>query len=50
MGSLTLHKNDKPAAFLAGGIGITLFFSMVQPADHDQLPHKLHLFQIPWVQ
>jgi len=44
-GSFTLHKNPaKPAVFLAGGIGITPFFSMVRQADHDRLPHKLYLF------
>jgi ferredoxin-NADP reductase len=45
MGSFTLHKNAaKPAVFLAGGIGITPFFSMVRQADHDHAPHKLQLF------
>jgi ferredoxin-NADP reductase len=45
MGSFTLHKNSaKPAVFLAGGIGITPFFSMVRQADHDRLAHKLYLF------
>src|SRR5438876_11912968 len=45
MGSFTLHKNSaKPAVFLAGGIGITPFVSIVRQADHDRLPHKLHLF------
>jgi ferredoxin-NADP reductase len=44
-GSFTLHKNaSKPAVFLAGGIGITPFMSIVRQADHDRLPHKLHLF------
>jgi ferredoxin-NADP reductase len=44
-GSFTLHKNSaKPAVFLAGGIGITPFFSIVQQADHDRLRHKLYLF------
>ncbi len=32
--------------FLAGGIGITPFLSIVRQADHDRLPHKLHLFFI----
>ena len=33
-GSFTLHKNlAKPAVFLAGGIGITPFLSMVQQAN-----------------
>jgi len=45
MGSFTLHKNSaKLAVFLAGGIGITPFLSIVRQADHDRLPHKLHLF------
>jgi ferredoxin-NADP reductase len=44
-GSFTLHKNPaKPAVFLAGGIGITPFLSIVRQADHDRLPHKLYLF------
>jgi ferredoxin-NADP reductase len=45
MGSFTLHKNSaKAAVLLAGGIGITPFLSIVRQADHDRLPHKLHLF------
>jgi ferredoxin-NADP reductase len=45
MGSFTLHKNSaKPAVFLAGGIGITPFISVVRQADHERLPHKLYLF------
>src|SRR5579859_2526302 len=45
VGSFTLHKNSaKPAVFLAGGIGITPFSSIVRQADYDRLPHKLHLF------
>lgn len=44
-GSFTLHKNPtKPAMFLAGGIGITPFLSIVRQANHDRLPHKLYLF------
>lgn len=44
-GSFTLHKNaSKLAVFLAGGIGITPFLSVVRQADHDRLPHKLYLF------
>jgi ferredoxin-NADP reductase len=44
-GSFTLHKNRaKPAVFLAGGIGITPFLSIVRQADRDRLPHKLYLF------
>jgi ferredoxin-NADP reductase len=45
MGSFTLHKNAaRPAVLLAGGIGITPFFSIVRQADHDHAPHKLNLF------
>jgi ferredoxin-NADP reductase len=45
MGSLTLHKNSaRPAVFLAGGIGITPFLSILRQADHDRLPHPLYLF------
>jgi len=45
MGSFTLHKNSsKAAVFLAGGIGITPFLSIVRQADRDRLPHKLYLF------
>lgn len=45
MGSFTLHKNSaKPAVFLAGGIGITPFLSILRQADHDRLSHKLYLF------
>jgi ferredoxin-NADP reductase len=44
-GSFTLHKNPaRPAVFLAGGIGITPFLSIVRQADHDRLPHRLYLF------
>ena len=45
IGSFTLHKNSaKPAVFLAGGIGITPFSSILRQADHDHAPHKLYLF------
>ncbi len=44
-GSFTLHKNRaKPAVFLAGGIGIAPFLSIVRQANHDRLPHQLYLF------
>jgi ferredoxin-NADP reductase len=44
-GSFTLHRNSvKSAVFLAGGIGITPFLSIVRQANHDRLPHKLYLF------
>jgi ferredoxin-NADP reductase len=45
VGSFTLHRNlAKPAIFLAGGIGITPFLSMVQQADRDKLSQRLYLF------
>jgi ferredoxin-NADP reductase len=45
IGSFTLHKNSaRPAVFIAGGIGITPFSSIVRQADHDHAPHKLYLF------
>ena len=45
MGSFTLHNNAaKPAVFLAGGIGITPFSSIVRHAATARLPHRLYLF------
>jgi ferredoxin-NADP reductase len=45
LGSFTLHPDSARAAVLvAGGIGITPFFSIVKQASQDGLPHKLHLF------
>jgi ferredoxin-NADP reductase len=45
MGSFTLHNNaSKPAVFLAGGIGITPFSSIVRHAAKATLPHHLYLF------
>jgi ferredoxin-NADP reductase len=44
-GSFTLHKNPaKAAVFLAGGIGITPFFSIAQQAARTRLPHQIYLF------
>ncbi len=44
-GSFNLHKNSsKAAVFLAGGIGVTPFMSILGHADHEHLPHKLYLF------
>ena len=44
-GSFVLHrKSEKPAVFLAGGIGITPFRSIIRQAEHDQSSHHLHLF------
>jgi len=45
LGSFTLHKNSaKPGVFLAGGIGITPFLSILRQANHDRAPHKVILF------
>lgn len=45
MGSFTLHKNRvKAAVFLAGGIGITPFLSILRQAAEEKLPQRLHLF------
>lgn len=45
IGSFSLHENTKrPAVFLAGGIGITPFRSMVADAAERVLPHKISLF------
>ena len=43
-GSLTLHGDrTRPAVFIAGGIGITPFMSMLRQAHHDRLPRALVL-------
>ena len=43
-GSLTLHNNRaRPAVFIAGGIGITPFMSILRQAAKDQLPQRLAL-------
>ncbi len=45
LGSFTLHNNPaRPAVFLAGGIGVTPFLSIVRDAYHRRLPHTLFLF------
>jgi ferredoxin-NADP reductase len=44
-GDLTLHNNVKrTAVFLAGGIGITPFRSIVGRAAKEKLPHRIFLF------
>lgn len=44
-GDLTLHDDaDRPAVFLAGGIGVTPFRSMILDATNRSLPHRLFLF------
>lgn len=43
-GSLGLHNDrTRAAVFIAGGIGITPFVSMLRQAHHDQLPQRLIL-------
>src|SRR5438876_1553727 len=45
MGSFSLHNNTaKPAVFLAGGIGIAPFLSMVSHATAEKLRHPIVLF------
>ncbi|MDT7043212.1 FAD-dependent oxidoreductase [Candidatus Nitronereus thalassa] len=44
-GTLILSETmTKPLVFLAGGIGITPFRSMLVQAVHDQLPNRIYLF------
>lgn len=44
-GSFVLHRKlEKPAVFLAGGIGITPFFSIIRQATHENAAHQLYLF------
>ena len=43
-GELTLHDDTtRPAVFIAGGIGITPFISVLRQAAKDGLPHRLFL-------
>jgi ferredoxin-NADP reductase len=45
MGSFNLHNNTaRPAVFLAGGIGIAPFLSMVSYATAEKLRHSIVLF------
>ena len=44
-GELTLpERTDRPIVFLAGGIGITPFYSMARYASSHALPHRIALF------
>ena len=44
LGDMTLHEDAaRPAVFIAGGIGITPFRSMLLQAEHDRLPQPLFL-------
>ncbi len=45
LGTMSLHDDPtRPAAFIAGGIGITPFRSMVETSVLKRLPHEIHLF------
>ena len=45
MGSFTLHNNtSRPAVFLAGGIGIAPFLSMLSYTTQEKLRHPIILF------
>jgi ferredoxin-NADP reductase len=44
-GVMVLHEEtERPAVFLAGGIGITPFLSMARHAAKNALPHRIFLF------
>ena len=44
-GSFTLHNNASiPAVFLTGGIGVTPVRSILLQAIHDEVPHRLLVF------
>ncbi|MCC6966797.1 MAG: FAD-dependent oxidoreductase [Nitrospira sp.] len=44
-GDMSLHEDSaRPAIFLAGGIGVTPFRSMILDAVKRGLPHRLYLF------
>jgi len=44
-GELTLHREaERPAIFLAGGIGVTPFLSIIRDAIHAGLRHQIRLF------
>jgi ferredoxin-NADP reductase len=44
-GLMVLHEQtERPAVFLAGGIGITPFLSMARHAAKNALPHRIFLF------
>jgi ferredoxin-NADP reductase len=44
-GTMVIHAAGKrPAVFLAGGIGITPFVSMLRDMHHRRLPHRTTLF------
>jgi ferredoxin-NADP reductase len=47
MGSFSLHNNTaRPAVFIAGGIGIAPFLSMLTYATEERLGHQIVLFYV----
>lgn len=42
-GDFTLHEDARPALFIAGGIGITPFRSMLRQAEHERSTRRLAL-------
>ena len=47
MGSFSLHNNTaRPAVFIAGGIGIAPFRSMLTYATEERLRHQIVLFYV----
>lgn len=44
-GEMVLHDDpERPAVFLAGGIGVTPFLAMARHAANERLPHRLYFF------
>jgi len=43
IGNFTWQDTDKPIVFVAGGIGITAFYSILRQRAHDGLPLQAHL-------
>ena len=46
LGRLTLQDDDAPAVFIAGGIGVTPFKSMIEDAANNDWPRKIYLFYV----
>ena len=43
-GSFILQESDRSAVFIAGGIGITPFLSMLKEAEKNKSPRQFYLF------
>jgi ferredoxin-NADP reductase len=43
-GQMLLEEPDRPAVFIAGGIGVTPFLSIARHAAKARLPHRIYLF------